>query len=257
VVAATIPGTTIFTLPTLQPGTYLITAQAKVNGGFSAMGIFTGGSQVPNTSVFSWYQASGTVNNGLQGTWVLTVTTPTVYTINAWGGGTVSAGSDGAAVANYIQINPAFSLTAINGLTTTGDVNVGGNLNVTGTSTSLVVKASGLVNADVDVTLGNLKARIPTAGNRSLQVSTVSGTYSVYGAGTINTGAIASGFIDGATPLSVTTTPAYLKSSTNLGGAGNTEIWTIMDTGSNISWRISLIIGTSYNNNMISIERLV
>jgi hypothetical protein len=96
------------------------------------MGIFTGGSQVPNTSVFSWYQASGTVNNGLQGTWVLTVTTPTVYTINAWGGGTVSAGSDGAAVANYIQINPTFSLTAISGLTTTGDVNVGGNLTATG-----------------------------------------------------------------------------------------------------------------------------
>jgi hypothetical protein len=142
VVAATIPGTTIFTLPTLQPGTYLITAQAKVNGGYSAMGIFTGGSQVANTSVFSWYQASGTVNNGLQGTWVLTVTTPTVYTINAWGGGTVSAGSDGTAVANYIQINPTFALTAISGLTTTSDVNVGGNLNVTGTGGNVLTTGS-------------------------------------------------------------------------------------------------------------------
>jgi hypothetical protein len=132
VVGASSPGTTIFTLPTLQPGTYLITAQAKVNGGYSAMGIFTGGSQVANTSVFNWYQASGTVNNGLQGTWVLTVTTPTVYTINAWGGGTVSAGSDGTAVANYIQINPTFALTAISGLTTTGNMSVGGNLTVTG-----------------------------------------------------------------------------------------------------------------------------
>jgi type IV secretory pathway VirB6-like protein len=114
-----------------------------------------------------------------------------------------------------------------------------------------------MVNAGIDVTLGNLKARIPTAGNRSLQVSTVSGTYTVYGSGTINSGAIASGAIDGATPLSVTTTPAYLKSSTNLGGAGYTEIWTIMDTGNTIACRISLIIGTSFNNNMISIERLV
>jgi hypothetical protein len=159
--------------------------------------------------------------------------------------------------AKITQVANQFALTSISGFTTTGDVNVGGNLTVSGTSTSLVVKASGLVNAGVDVTLGNLKARIPTGGNRSLQVSTVSGTYSVYGAGTINTGAIASGFIDGATPLSVTTTPTYLKSSTNLGGAGNTETWTIMDTGSNISWRISLIIGSAYNNNMISIERLV
>jgi hypothetical protein len=189
-------------------------------------------------------------------------------------------GQYASVIANYswatvTQINQAFALNALDTISTTGNVSIGGtasvngnlgvtgsasivgNLNVTGTSTSLVVKASGLVNADVDVTLGNLKARIPTAGNRSLQVSTVSGTYSVYGAGTINSGTIASGLIDGATPVSVTTTPAYLKSSTNLGGAGNTEIWTIMDTGSNISWRISLIIGTSYNNNMISIERLV
>jgi hypothetical protein len=143
VVGASSPGTTIFTLPTLQPGTYLITAQAKVNGGYSAMGIFTGGSQVANTSVFNWYQASGTVNNGLQGTWVLTVTTPTVYTINAWGGGTVSAGSDGTAVANYIQINPTFALTAISGLTTTSDVNVGGNLNVTGTGGNVLTKTTG------------------------------------------------------------------------------------------------------------------
>jgi hypothetical protein len=143
VVGASSPGTTIFTLPTLQPGTYLITAQAKVNGGYSAMGIFTGGSQVANTSVFNWYQPSGTVNNGLQGTWVLTVTTPTVYTINAWGGGTVSAGSDGTAVANYIQINPTFALTAISGLTTTSDVNVGGNLNVTGTGGNVLTKTTG------------------------------------------------------------------------------------------------------------------
>jgi hypothetical protein len=150
-VAAAIPGTTIFTLPTLQPGTYLITAQAKVNGGYSAMGIFTGGSQVPNTSVFSWYQPSGTVNNGLQGTWVLTVTTPTVYTINAWGGGTVSAGSDGAAVANYIQINPTFSLTAINGLTTTGDVNVGGNL----TSTGGIRKSSRILTTTTTLTVAD------------------------------------------------------------------------------------------------------
>jgi hypothetical protein len=250
VVAATIPGTTIFTLPTLQPGTYLITAQAKVNGGYSAMGIFTGGSQVANTSVFSWYQASGTVNNGLQGTWVLTVTTPTVYTINAWGGGTVSAGSDGAAVANYIQINPTFSLTAINGLTTTGDVNVGGNLNVTGTGGNILTRASGVVNAGVDVTLGNLKARIPTGGNRSLQVSTVVGTYSVTGSNGVF-------IIDSSVPLSVTTTPAYLNPSGNLTTAGQTDIWTIYDAANAISWRLSLILGPGFNNNMISIERLL
>jgi len=172
VVAATIPGTTIFTLPTLQPGTYLITAQAKVNGGYSAMGIFTGGSQVANTSVFSWYQASGTVNNGLQGTWVLTVTTPTVYTINAWGGGTVSAGSDGAAVANYIQINPTFSLTAINGLTTTGDVSIGGTASVNG---NLGVTGSASIGGNLGVTGGIRKSARVLTTTTTLTIADASG----------------------------------------------------------------------------------
>jgi hypothetical protein len=185
VVAATIPGTTIFTLPTLQPGTYLITAQAKVNGGYSAMGIFTGGSQVANTSVFSWYQASGTVNNGLQGTWVLTVTTPTVYTINAWGGGTVSAGSDGAAVANYIQINPAFSLTAINGLATTGNVSIGGTASVNG---NLGVTGSASIggNLTVGTSGGNVLTKVtgswtvtPGTNNYSFTVD-INNTYNLW-----------------------------------------------------------------------------
>jgi hypothetical protein len=85
----------------------------------------------------------------------------------------------------------------------------------------------------------------------------VSGTYTVYGSGVIVSNAVTYGYIDGVTPLSVTTTPVYLKSSTNISGAGMTETWMIIDTGNNIAWRISLIIGTSLNNNMISIERLV
>ena len=127
----------------------------------------------------------------------------------------------------------------------------------TGVGAELLTKASGLVNAGVDVTLGNLKARIPTSGNRSLQLSTVTGTYSVYGSGVYTAGGVGTGFIDGSTPLSVTTTPAYLAPSNNFSRAGYTDQWLIMDTGSNISWRISMIIGVSYNNNMITIERLV
>jgi hypothetical protein len=425
VVGASSPGTTIFTLPTLQPGTYLITAQAKVTSGYSVMGIFTGGSQVANTSVFSWYQASGTVNNGLQGTWVLTVTTPTVYTINAWGGGTVSAASDGAAVANYIQINPTFALNTLNtmqisgSLTTTGSITslggitgqinatngvisgssqltasydtrytlsgsvvsgttpagtisgssqltssfdgryvqtgsfntlttsfnsftasaqsvttgsntfigtqtITGSLNISGPTTlsgsvtigpgggseggeialayapsgntltgsavsvdvyqnrlrifegggnsrgvyidlskapngvagELLYKASGFVNAGVDVTLGNLKARIPTSGYRSLQVSTVSGTYSVYGSSVYSYNGIGGITVPSGTPVSVTTTPTYLSAGYNFIVAGSTDTWNIMDTSAGIAWRITMIIGDNYLNNFISIERL-
>jgi hypothetical protein len=235
----------------------LITAHAKVNGSYSAMGIFTGGSQVANTSVFNWYQASGTVNNGLQGTWVLTVTTPTVYTINAWGGGTVSAGTDGTAVANYIQINPTFALTAISGLTTTSDVNVGGNLNVTGTGGNVLTKTSGLVNAGVDVTLGNLKVRMASSSNRSLQVSTITGTYSVVGSSTYSqTGTIGGNTIQTTSPRTINTTPAYLNSGYNFIADGATDTWIIYDAANTIAWRITLIVGPSYINNMISIERL-
>jgi len=124
---------------------------------------------------------------------------------------------------------------------------------------TIIGKASGLVNAGVDVTLGNLKARIPTSGNRSLQLSTVQSgsTYSVYGSSVYAVGALGTSFIDGSTPLTITTTPTYLFAGNTFTRAGYTDQWLIMDTGSGISWRISMIIGVSYNNNLITIERLV
>jgi hypothetical protein len=119
-------------------------------------------------------------------------------------------------------------------------------------------KASALVNAGVDVTLGNLKARIPTSGNRSLQISTVSGTYSVFGAEVYNAGSGISGaYIDGASPFGVTTTPAYLRATNNFTAAGFIDTWNIMDPSAGLAWRITCIIGVSYNNNMICIERLI
>ena len=119
-------------------------------------------------------------------------------------------------------------------------------------------KASGLVNRGVDVTLGNLKVRMAATGNASLQVSTVTGTYSVYGSGTYSQiGAIAGSTIQSSSPLSITTTPAYLNSGYNFGNSGATDTWIIMDTGNSISWRITMIVGAGYVNNMISIERLL
>jgi len=126
-----------------------------------------------------------------------------------------------------------------------------------GVGGELLYKASGLVNAGVDVQLGNLKARIPTSGNRSLQVSTVTGTYTVYGSGVYSQNGISGSTIDAGSPRSITTTPTYLNGSYNFISGGATDTWTIMDVSNTIAWRISLIIGSGYNNNMISIERLV
>jgi hypothetical protein len=125
-----------------------------------------------------------------------------------------------------------------------------------GVGGELTYKASGLVNRGVDVTLGNLKARIASSGNASLQVSTVSGTYSVYGSSVFNTAGPGGSSIPDNAPLTITTTPAYLNASYTFTLGGYTDTWLLMSTANTIAWRINLIVGAGYNNNMISIERL-
>jgi hypothetical protein len=126
-----------------------------------------------------------------------------------------------------------------------------------GVGGELLYKASGFVNAGVDVTLGNLKARIPTSGNRSLQLSTVTGSYIIYGSSLYVTDSGGGSRIDYFAPRTITTTPTYLQSGYNFSGAGMIDTWNIMDTTNTFAWRITMIIGANYNNNMISIERLV
>lgn len=123
-------------------------------------------------------------------------------------------------------------------------------------SGELIWKASGLVNRGVDVTLGNLKARIAATGNISLQISTVSGTYSVYGSSVYSQAGAIGTTIDGGSPRAISTTPVYLNSSYSFGTAGATDTWNIMDTSNSIAWRITMILGAGTNNNLITIERL-
>jgi hypothetical protein len=143
----------------------------------------------------------------------------------------------------------------------TGGNNRGAYLNISTLANSvgseLVTKASGFVNAGTDVTLGNLRARIPTTANYSLQVATVSGTYSVYGScvGSASGNPIAN-TIEAGFAVNVTTTPAYLASGRSFLASGDSVTWLIMDTANTISWRINCIIGASFNSNMISIERI-
>ena len=125
----------------------------------------------------------------------------------------------------------------------------------TGVSGELMHKASGFVNRGVDVTLGNLKARMAATGNASLQLSTVSGTYSVYGSGVYSqAGGVAGSNLS--STISITTTPTYIVASYNFGVAGAVDTWNIVDVNLGIAWRITMIVGFGYNNNFISIERL-
>ena len=118
-------------------------------------------------------------------------------------------------------------------------------LSAAGVGTLLNNRVSGLVNAGVDVTLGNLKVRMSTSGNRSLQVSTVSGTYSVTGSGTYsNGGSIAGSTIQSASPRTINTTPAYLNSGYNFTLDGATDTWVIMDAS-------NMILRNNYGLNLV------
>jgi uncharacterized protein YdeI (BOF family) len=143
-------------------------------------------------------------------------------------------------------------------LDVTGNVNVTGKINLTDPTGNVVTKVAAIVSRGTDVTLGNLKIRFAASDNMSLQASTVTGTYSIYGSQVlVGSGTLGSSRIDGGSPLTINTTPTYLNSGNNFLGAGDTTTWNIMDTTAGMSWRISMIVGSGYNNNFISIERLL
>jgi hypothetical protein len=142
-------------------------------------------------------------------------------------------------------------------LDVSGNVNVTGKINLTDPSGNVATKAAAFVQRGVDVTLGNLKARIAASGNFSVQLSTVSGTYSVYGSHLLVDNGPYSNSIDGSSPLSISTTPSYIVAGNNFLGAGNTSVWLLMDTTTKMAWRITMIVGAGYNNNFLSIERLL
>jgi hypothetical protein len=119
----------------------------------------------------------------------------------------------------------------------------------------LQTKVSGYVNAGVFLTMDNLKATVTTSSNYGLSLATVSGsfaatiaaTYSLYGS---NTGGTANA-------LTITTTASSSVLGFNFVGQGDTSTYIINDTTNSRVYRITLMIGGSYINNFISIERLV
>jgi hypothetical protein len=231
------PATTVFTLSIPSAGTWKLEAWVRVipttGNPLVSGGFYTGGTLVANSETLLWpTPVTGATGSGYMST-IVTTTGAETYTVGLWANATgigMLSDSTGRTKATATLLTPSIAVNTA-GLTT---------------------KASGFVNRGADVTLGNLKARIAASGNSSLQVSTVSGTLTVYGSS-------ASGILidGGTTPLTITTTPAYLKATTNLGGAGESETWLIRDDANSIAWRISCVIGVGYNNNMISIEQLV
>ena len=125
-------------------------------------------------------------------------------------------------------------------------------------------KASGFVNSGVPVTLGNISAQMATSGNRCLMIrmantATLSGT-------SLNN------FI-GSTPPSggaLTSRSGNTRQSDVFSGGsfwrwesgadfpqyGSTQQILLMDETNGDAYRILMIVGSGYNSNFISIEKL-
>ena len=125
----------------------------------------------------------------------------------------------------------------------------------TGVGTLLNNRVSGLVNAGTFVTMDNIKATVTTSGNRGLSLATVSGTFVCNIGGTYSTTAPSNG--GNAGTLTVTTTASGSVFNWGFPNQGDLATYVLTDTTNSRAYRITVQIGNSYNNNMISIERLI
>jgi hypothetical protein len=105
--------------------------------------------------------------------------------------------------------------------------------------------------------MDNLRFTVTSSGNRGLSFATVSGTAALYIAGSYSGAAVGhSGSAAGGT-FTVTTTPSSSAFAWSFPTAGDWSQYTFIDTVNVKMYRVNLVIGPSYNNNFISIERVV
>jgi hypothetical protein len=123
-----------------------------------------------------------------------------------------------------------------------------------GVSTLLNNRVSGLVNAGTFVTMDLIKATVTTSGNRGLSLAATTGSFNINISGTYGGVGGSSGSAGTGT---INTTPSTSQFGWNFTSQAEGSTYIITDTTNNRAYRITLQIGASFNNNMISIERLV
>jgi hypothetical protein len=123
-----------------------------------------------------------------------------------------------------------------------------------GNAGELMWKASGMVNAGTFVSLDNIKATVTSGSPYGLSIAAVSTTFSAnISAYHAYTGGIAGGQ---ANNQSITTTPTNSLFNWSFITEGDGAYYTIVDKTNNRMYRITMMIGSGFNNNFISIERL-
>ena len=116
-------------------------------------------------------------------------------------------------------------------------------------------RVAALVNAGTFVTMDNIKATVTTSGNRGLSLASVSGTFNINIGGNFSGPTVGNGGSGGT--MTITTTASGSVFNWGFPNQSDTSTYIITDTTNSRAYRIILQIGGSYNNNMISIERLV
>ena len=114
-------------------------------------------------------------------------------------------------------------------------------------------RVSGFVNAGANVIMDSLKATVTTSSQRGLSLAATVGSFDANVAGTyanVSTGGSRAS-------VTITTSPSTSLFGWNFDIAGDMATYIITDTTNSRAYRVTMQIGDGYNNNMISIERLV
>jgi len=117
-------------------------------------------------------------------------------------------------------------------------------------------KAAAIVNAWVPVTLGDIQVQLTNSGSIALQIKTTGSNFSGYYVSNAlyNT---SSNVVNANVTTTVTNTMAYLNPSWSTPTAGDVTVYYFMDTTNKRFFRFTYMVGPGYNNNFISIERLL
>jgi hypothetical protein len=139
-------------------------------------------------------------------------------------------------------------------ITSPGNVEITGKLNVGDPTGNVVSKVGEFVNAGTFVILDNLKVAVTTSGNRGLSIGAVSTNFEADLSGVWMTSGGSAGA--SANNLSYTTASSTSLFNVNFISHGDTAQYQIRDKTNNRFYRVIMMIGASYISNFISIERL-
>jgi hypothetical protein len=137
-----------------------------------------------------------------------------------------------------------------------GNINVTGKINFTDPNAtgSVATKVSGFVNAGTFLQMENLKVTISTT-TRSLVIAAVNSPFAANVSGWF--GYSGGGGGGSSYNVAVTTTNTNAQYSWGFATEGDAAQYNILDKTNSRMYRVIMMIGLSFNNNFISIERLL